>query len=397
MFVAQAHSFAQQARLVVTLAWVAGYTNIITILTCATATSHVSGTVSNFGRDIAEGSWGLAAFAGMLLLTFLVGAAIAGFATELGRRQRWESIYVLPMVLEAMLLAVFALGVEFRTQAGQGFDLAELLMAASASMAMGIQNATITRISNGVIRTTHMTGVLTDLGLEGAQYVLRTADQRAQLGQASAREILTLTLKDPLARRLALLASVVALFGFGAGLGAWVYVLAPRFAMFPPVLFLLWVIYQDTTRPIAEVAISDLVRESELFSTPELRGKLSVYHLRREKHREGEAHRLPNFVLWADALPPDVSVAVLDLHASAGLDANAALELRAVLNRLHQQGRRLILAGIGPDQFPLLRDAGVSELLNPDNICPDVELAIARAVNLVHEEHAARRQAGPIP
>ena len=32
MFVAQAHSFVQQARLAITLAWVAGYTNIITIL-----------------------------------------------------------------------------------------------------------------------------------------------------------------------------------------------------------------------------------------------------------------------------------------------------------------------------------------------------------------------------
>jgi len=33
MFVAQAHSFVQQARLAITLAWVAGYTNIIALLT----------------------------------------------------------------------------------------------------------------------------------------------------------------------------------------------------------------------------------------------------------------------------------------------------------------------------------------------------------------------------
>ena len=61
MLVSQAHSFVQQGRLAITLAWVAGYTNILTILTCGTVTSHISGTTSNLGRDVAERSWGLRA------------------------------------------------------------------------------------------------------------------------------------------------------------------------------------------------------------------------------------------------------------------------------------------------------------------------------------------------
>ena len=63
MFVAQAHSFQQQARLAITLAWVAGYTNVVGLIECGVAVSHVSGTASGVGRDAANMEWKLAAFA----------------------------------------------------------------------------------------------------------------------------------------------------------------------------------------------------------------------------------------------------------------------------------------------------------------------------------------------
>src|SRR5262245_46776043 len=112
MFVAQARSFRQQARLAVTLAWVAGYTNILTVITCGTVTSHVSGTASNLGRDIAEGSWPLARLSLFLLGTFLAGAMASGALIEVGRRRGWASIYSLPIAIESLLLAMFALGLE---------------------------------------------------------------------------------------------------------------------------------------------------------------------------------------------------------------------------------------------------------------------------------------------
>src|SRR3954468_19634408 len=167
MFVSQAHSFKQQARLAITLAWVAGYTNIVAVLTCGTVISHASGTTSNLGHHIGTGEWHVAGYAFFLITTFFLGAAVSGFFTELGRRRGWESIYVLPMVAETVLLAIFAVGIEFNGGAQSGVTF--LWMTAAASLAMGLQNATITRISNGVVRTTHVTGVLTDLGLETVQ------------------------------------------------------------------------------------------------------------------------------------------------------------------------------------------------------------------------------------
>src|SRR3954471_23837496 len=126
MFVAQAHSFTQQARLAITLAWVAGYTNLLTILTCGTVTSHVSGTVSQWGRDLVEGQWGAGVVTSFLLLTFLAGAMLSAVCTETGRRRGWESIYVLPMAVQAALLAAFAVGIELHNgavESGRGLYL----------------------------------------------------------------------------------------------------------------------------------------------------------------------------------------------------------------------------------------------------------------------------------
>jgi uncharacterized membrane protein YoaK (UPF0700 family) len=211
MFISTAHSFRQQARLAITLAWVAGYTNILSVLTCGHVTSHVSGTASEAGRFFVEGLWGAAGFALFLLTMFLIGAMIAGLATEVGRRRGWESIYVLPMGIEALLLSGFALFVEQHT-AGQAAHGARLYaMTGLASMAMGLQNATVTHISGGAVRTTHVTGVLSDLGFELARFLLNIADvRRARLSDA-ARRLIALV-REPEAHRLMLLASIMLSF-----------------------------------------------------------------------------------------------------------------------------------------------------------------------------------------
>ncbi len=183
MFVAQAHSFTQQARLAITLAWVAGFTNVVSILACGHVTSHVSGTTSDLGHHLIEAlrvrgtPWSVVLFGLFLIFTFLVGAILSGFTTELGRRKNWESIYVLPMAVQAVLLAAFAIGLEATILSEPSSVPARPLLAGLASLAMGVQNATITRISSGVVRTTHVTGVVTDLGLELVQFLWAVKDE----------------------------------------------------------------------------------------------------------------------------------------------------------------------------------------------------------------------------
>ncbi len=399
MFIVQAHSFKQQARLAITLAWIAGYTNVMTILACGHVTSHVSGTTSDLGRAVAERNWATTGFLLFLLLTFAAGAAASGFVCELGRRRGWESIYVVPMALEASLLTGFALVWEFgsvtssdRGGAGASPTVGALfLLTGIASIAMGLQNATITRISSGVVRTTHVTGVLTDLGLEFAQFLYMLRDHARQIrasGAGSRAEFSRAVRAVPAhitSKRLLLLASILGSFALGAGLGTVAFEEARRWAMFPPVLFLLWIVYQDITRPIAEIEPSDLVGGEDGI---DLDDRLVVYHLRRDSGRTRKAlrakvHRMPNLSAWVDRVPAHVRVLILDLGDAAAIDHNSALELRNVLARLKSEGRALVLAGLSPEQYQQLRKAATGDLLSPLNACSDLELAIARGLNLL--------------
>ncbi|MCW5754561.1 MAG: DUF1275 family protein [Phycisphaeraceae bacterium] len=376
MFVAQAHSFAQQARLAITLAWVAGYANVVSVLTCGTTISHMTGVASNLGRDAAVGAWGLWGFAAFLLVMFFLGAMTTGVLTEIGRRRGWDSVYVLPIGLEAVLLGVFAIGVELHDPTAHETGLTLYWMTGAASMAMGIQNAAITHISSGVVRTTHVTGVLTDLGLECVKLVTWLRGRRQSHPPPAVDEIR----RHATARRVLLLTSIIGSFVLGAALGVLAYGWIPRSTMLPPVAFLLWIIYQDIARPIAEIEPSVLQLASAGLKLPP---QILVYHLRKDRERERGVHRMPNLLAWLDRVDPNAKVIILDLDEVTQLDADSAIELRAALARLKQEGRAMVIAGLTREQYDQLARGG--DLLDPMSVCADVELAIARGLVLLEE------------
>jgi uncharacterized membrane protein YoaK (UPF0700 family) len=389
MFVAQAHSFTQQARLAITLALVAGYTNILTVITCGTVTSHVSGTASNLGLQVVERSWGLVGFSVYLLATFLFGAMVSGLCTEIGRRRAWESIYVLPIAVEAALLAAFAIGLEFVDHGARQEGITLFWLTGVASMAMGLQNATITRISSGVVRTTHVTGVLTDLGLESMQFLLWVMDRRKDSPPNPPRALFRSVRVHPTMKRLALLASIVGSFALGAGLGAVAHNSVERWAMFPPVVFLVWLIFRDVAIPIAELEPSAMVGGESGLDLP---SSIAIFHVRQGVDKRRRMHQLPDLQAWADRLAPGARVVVLDMGEKSNFDTTAVLELRAALATFALQGRRLVIAGVGAEQLDQMRRAGATDFLDPSNFCPDLELAIARAITLADHVTAHHRE-----
>jgi uncharacterized membrane protein YoaK (UPF0700 family) len=387
VFIAQAHSFTQQARLAITLAWVAGYTNTIGILACGHVISHVSGTTSDAARWAVAGRFDLAGFLAFLLATFMVGAMLSGLTTEIARRRGRESVYVVPMGIEAALLAAFAVSLEIRRTTGVSSGVPLYALAGMASCAMGLQNATITRISGGVVRTTHVTGVLTDLGLEVVNTAYGLLDRRRAGPGASATpssalgaEVLPTARHHAPGWRVLLLASIFGSFMLGSGLGASAFTFAPRAAMFPPVLFLLWVILQDLRAPIAEIDESALVSADRGLCLPTA---LSVFELRHQRSRPGRVHRMPDLQVWADRLPAHVRVVVLDLAGVPQIDEESVAELRTASTKLRTRHRAFLLAGLAPSAIEELRRAGGADLLDPASACPDLELAIARGLALL--------------
>lgn len=391
MFIAQAHSFTQQARLAVTLAWIAGFTNVLTIIICGHATSHVSGTVSQWGLDLIQGKWDLLTLTSYLIGTFFLGAVASAVCTETGRRRGWESIYVLPMALQALLLCTFAIGAEVYESAELQTGVLLYAMLGLASSSMGLQNATITRISGGVVRTTHMTGVVTDLGTDCVHLVLALLDW-SRLPRAKRLSMWMAIKATPSARRVSLLASIAGSFALGAGLGAFGYEKIPHAAMFVPVAFLLWIVYQDVRVPICEIRASDAVDEETGLTLPP---GLSVFHLRRNTKRAARAHRMPDLFAWSDRLPAATRVVVLDLHGAAKIDDNAAIELRALAQHFEKSARVLIIAGVEREAFSALERVGAGDLLARGLVWPDYELALARGFELAgaHERpHSDQRR-----
>lgn len=371
MFASQAHSFRMQARLAISLSWIAGYTNILTLLTCGQVTSHVSGTTSQLGRDVAEGRWAEAAYVGALLGAFLLGAALSGVLTEVGRQGRWASIYVLPIAVEAVLLGAFALLVDWKELGELHSPTGLLALTLLPALAMGLQNATISLISGGRVRTTHVTGVMSDLGMETALWALRRRRARGRPVQEGAFAT---------GWRLLLLASIVGSFALGSGLGALAFGLLHGWSMLPAVAFLVWVVAVDFWNPIA-VPQSNKDAGGELHEA--LPAGVAVFHLLAGRRRFGRRPRLPNLTVWVEHLGADVRVVVLDLSGAQALDANGALEIGQLARCLRAQGRDLVLAGVTPQRYASLRASGVLGEVTEANVCSDLDLAAAHGMTLL--------------
>jgi uncharacterized membrane protein YoaK (UPF0700 family) len=150
-------------RLGVTLSFVAGATNAGGFLAVGQYTSHMTGIVSSIADNLVLGNIAIA-LAGLLALTAFVGGAMTtAWMVNWALRRKLQSAYARPLLLEALLLLVFGLfGTGINFFAGLFAPLTVLVLC----FIMGLQNAVITKISHSEIRTTHVTGLITDLGIE---------------------------------------------------------------------------------------------------------------------------------------------------------------------------------------------------------------------------------------
>lgn len=137
-----------------TLALLAGMVNVVGVLGVAPhALSHLSGSATWLGASVWQSSSTVLHLAGVLL-SFVCGSALSGMMLS-GHDVRAGRHYDELLVIEGVLLlaAFFALREDMRF--GVYF----------ASAACGLQNALATHYSGAIVRTTHVTGIFTDLGL----------------------------------------------------------------------------------------------------------------------------------------------------------------------------------------------------------------------------------------
>lgn len=165
------HAEATEVQLGLSLTFIAGAINAGGFMIVGQYTSHMTGIISSLADHAALGM-GQLILAGMLaLLSFMAGAAHSAWLINFGRRLGWRSRYALPLLVEAGLLLCFGLMGAVLPAEVVAIPVVPLLC-----FLMGVQNACITKISGARIRTTHMTGIVTDLGIEIGKLTYWNAD-----------------------------------------------------------------------------------------------------------------------------------------------------------------------------------------------------------------------------
>jgi uncharacterized membrane protein YoaK (UPF0700 family) len=181
-------SLQTNTRLGAVLAFVAGATNAGGFLAVGTYTSHMTGVVSALADHLVSGNLVLAAASLGALLAFLLGAMTTAWLVNWGLREELACAYGLPLLLESVLLLIFGI---FGAVISWWLNLLVPVTVLLLCFIMGLQNAVISKISKSELRTTHVTGLVTDLGIELGKllYINRTRRSAAEPVRANRQKL----------------------------------------------------------------------------------------------------------------------------------------------------------------------------------------------------------------
>lgn len=163
-------------RIASLLSFVAGIVNVAGFLAVQRLTTNVTGHFAFFVDEIFK----LQFFKGFVyflyIFFFFLGSFVSNFLVELISRKNQNYVYVIPTIIESIILFSAAFFGHFLILKNPD------LLAFCLLFAMGLQNSLVTSISSATVRTTHLTGLFTDLGIELSQlFFYRYKDQKDKL------------------------------------------------------------------------------------------------------------------------------------------------------------------------------------------------------------------------
>ena len=145
------------------LSFVAGIVNVSGFLAFQQLTTNVTGHFALFITDVSNFDLWKGTIYFLYILSFLFGSFLSSFLIENFKENGKLNVFVLPTLIECLILISIPLAyyiIEIKYP-----DLIVCLML----FAMGLQNSFVTKISDAIVRTTHLTGLFTDLGIDISQ------------------------------------------------------------------------------------------------------------------------------------------------------------------------------------------------------------------------------------
>ncbi len=224
-------------RLAVMLCFNAGFINAAGFLAFQVLTTNVTGHAALLAVHAARGELQAALVAAIWLLLFLCGALLSGIIIRMALRSA-SSAYTWPMLVILAIIATVAVG-------GQAISLlphARAYLTGALLLAMGMQNALVTMISGALVRTTHLTGMVTDLGIDLSAIVTRSGGNDVQ-------------------KRVVLRLTIIGFFLLGGLAGGFLQLHWHFAAFYVPVVVVLTALFYDRFR----VAIKRLLRKAGIL------------------------------------------------------------------------------------------------------------------------------------
>jgi uncharacterized membrane protein YoaK (UPF0700 family) len=204
------------------LTWIAGFADTVGyIVLYRVFVANMTGNTIALGQGLAAGDWGLFLRRGFAIPMFVLGLVVSRLVLHLSEEKSASRAAGVLFGVEVLLLVTFAvIGSQemsqgrIRSEAGWTY----YLLVALPSMAMGLQNATLTHFGPLTVRTTHVTGTLSNLADELVQYLVWFKAHTNSAGRFS--HAVRATRAQPSFRAACFLASAWLSYCAGAALGA---------------------------------------------------------------------------------------------------------------------------------------------------------------------------------
>ncbi|QMU27258.1 YoaK family protein [Adhaeribacter radiodurans] len=172
----KSRTFTHNLKLASLLSFVAGIVNVSGLFAVQRLTTNVTGHFAFFADELVRNNFEQSIIYLLFIIAFFLGAFCSNLLIELISRMDERFINSIPVGLEIFILSFVAF-LATPTIRAQVNTVACLLL-----FAMGLQNALVTSISNSIVRTTHLTGLFTDLGIELSQlFFYKRNDQQKKL------------------------------------------------------------------------------------------------------------------------------------------------------------------------------------------------------------------------
>ena len=158
------------------LSFVAGIVNASGLFAVQRLTTNVTGHFAFFATEMAKKSFGPGFVYLLFIFAFLLGAFCSNLLVEIISKGDQRFVNSIPFGIEISILTFIAF------LSPQTIDAWASTIACLLLFAMGLQNALVTSLSNAVVRTTHLTGLFTDLGIELSQlFFYKKEEQQKRL------------------------------------------------------------------------------------------------------------------------------------------------------------------------------------------------------------------------